>query len=55
MMSPFVNVIVDVDPIAVLEAVTALSTTSDISLGLFPLSSVRNTLMTLAAEAAGVA
>jgi hypothetical protein len=48
-------VIVDVAPIAVLDAVTADKTTSDMSLGFRPDASVRNTLCTLAADAAGVA
>jgi hypothetical protein len=46
---------VAVEPIAVLEAVTALKTISDISLGLIPPVSVKKTLCTLAALAAAVA
>jgi hypothetical protein len=46
---------VDVAPIAVVDAVTADNTTSDINLGFEPEASVKNTLCTLADEAPAVA
>jgi hypothetical protein len=53
--NPLVYVIVAVEPIAVLEAVTAGKETSDIILGLSPDVSVKNTLHILKADAAGEA
>jgi hypothetical protein len=55
MINPFVKVIVEVAPIAVVEAVTAANTTSEINLGLEPDVSVKKTLCTLAADAPAVA
>jgi hypothetical protein len=54
MINPFVNVIVDVGPIAVFEGVPADIEISEIKRGFNPDSSERNTRSTRAADAAAV-